>query len=884
MLSTLIVKLVAHCARYRWIAIGVAAVVAGVAGVYAASHFQITTDTEQLLPDNLAWRQHQIAYAKAFPQHQIVAVVDAPTPELTQIATGQLVERLKQQTDQFTGVAMPQGGEFMQRNALLYRPLDQVQGTARQLAGIQPVLVMLEADPSLRGVMHALSGGTVMVQRGRLPANALTQPMSMLSDAIEPILDGKFGSLSGLALLDPNAASPDQRRQFIEIDPKLDYSSLRPGYAAATAIRHDVDELKLGADLGATVRLTGRAPINDAQFSALGKATIPGFIGTVLVVLGILWLALRSPRIILAVFITLTIGFLVTTAAGLLFVGAFNLLSIAFAVLFVGIGADFAIQFSVRYRAERHDHDDIPAALEAAARKVGLPLALAAMGTAIGFFSFLPTDYRGIAELGLIAGIGMLVAFTATITVLPALLAAFNPPGEPARMGFAQLAPIDKFLERHRIGIVAGTIIAILAASPLLAWMRFDFDPVHLQNQQSRAVETYRQLSSNPQLGIDAINLIAPSTSTAGPIQQRLASVPEVAGTRTVADLVPGEQDAKRDAIRGAAVTLEPVLSRPPVAEPSDAETVTAIHQAADDVGGLARTGNSTDAAAAQRLSSLLSRLATVDAATRQRVSDAVSLPLGRDLDFLRAMLHPEQVTAASLPPDLARDWVTQDGQARIEVLPKGDTNDSAAMQRFAKAVLTVAPDAAGSPVELYQSERVVVRAFIEAGIVAIIAIAAMLWIALRRFGDVLLTLVPLLVAGAVTMELMVLLGQSLNFANVIAFPLLLGVGIAFKIYYVMAWRTGHTHLLQSTLTRAVFFSALTTATAFGSLWLSSQPGMSSMGRLMALALFCTLAAAVLFQPALMGPPRERQRDEPPAEAEGEALEARRAEERRRAA
>jgi hypothetical protein len=229
MLSTLIVKLVAHCARYRWIAIGVAAVVAGVAGVYAASHFQITTDTEQLLPDNLAWRQHQIAYAKAFPQHQIVAVVDAPTPELTQIATGQLVERLKQQTDLFTGVAMPQGGEFMQRNALLYRPLDQVQGTARQLAGIQPVLVMLEADPSLRGVMHALSGGTVMVQRGRLPANALTQPMSMLSDAIEPILDGKFGSLSGLALLDPNAASPDQRRQFIEIDPKLDYSSLRPG-------------------------------------------------------------------------------------------------------------------------------------------------------------------------------------------------------------------------------------------------------------------------------------------------------------------------------------------------------------------------------------------------------------------------------------------------------------------------------------------------------------------------------------------------------------------------------------------------------------------------------------------------------------------------------
>ena len=148
------------------------------------------------------------------------------------------------------------------------------------------------------------------------------------------------------------------------------------------------------------------------------------------------------------------------------------------------------------------------------------------------------------------------------------------------------------------------------------------------------------------------------------------------------------------------------------------------------------------------------------------------------------------------------------------------------------------------------------IRAFIEAGVLAVLTIAVMLWITLRRFGDVLLTLVPLIVAGAVTMELMVLLGEPLNFANVIALPLLLGVGVAFKIYYIMAWRAGRTNLLQSTLTRAVFFSALTTATAFGSLWLSDQPGMSSMGKLMALALLCTLAAAVLFQPALMGPPR----------------------------
>jgi uncharacterized protein len=120
------------------------------------------------------------------------------------------------------------------------------------------------------------------------------------------------------------------------------------------------------------------------------------------------------------------------------------------------------------------------------------------------------------------------------------------------------------------------------------------------------------------------------------------------------------------------------------------------------------------------------------------------------------------------------------------------------------------------------------------------------------------LTLVPLLVAGVVTLELCVLLNLPLNFANIIALPLLLGVGVAFKIYYIVAWRAGKRSLLQSSLTRAVVFSAMTTATAFGSLWLSSDPGLSSMGEMMALALACTMAAAVLFQPALMGPPREK--------------------------
>ena len=215
-------------------------------------------------------------------------------------------------------------------------------------------------------------------------------------------------------------------------------------------------------------------------------------------------------------------------------------------------------------------------------------------------------------------------------------------------------------------------------------------------------------------------------------------------------------------------------------------------------------------------------------------------------------------MTLETLPPEIADNWITKDGRAKVEVLPKGDPNDNETLRKFAAAVQAAEPDAIGGPISILESGRTMIKSFFEAGFWALGSITILLWIVLRRFGDVLLTLIPLLLAGVVTMELMVIFGMQFNFANIIALPLLLGLGVAFKIYYIMAWRAGQTDLLQSSLTRAVVFSALTTATAFGSLWLSSHPGTSSMGKLMALALVTTMCAAVLFQPLLMGRPREK--------------------------
>jgi uncharacterized protein len=563
-------------------------------------------------------------------------------------------------------------------------------------------------------------------------------------------------------------------------------------------------------------------------------------------------------KIISAVFVNLFIGLSITTAVGLMMVGSLNLLSIAFAVLFVGLGVDFGIQFSVRYRSERFKSDDLQTALEKAAEYSAIPLSLAAMATAAGFLSFLPTDYKGVSELGKIAGVGMLVAFFSSITVLPALLSLLNPPGEKEPVGYAFLAPVDHFLEKHRVIIIVGTLLIAVAGLPLLYFLRFDFNPINLRNPKVESIATFLDLRKDPNTGANAINVMTNSEADAKKIEARLAQVPEVLRVMSLDSFVPDDQPEKLKLIAQAARVLNPALNPESIdAPPSDAENVEALKGTAEMLRRTAGDAKEPGAVTSRRLADDLSKLAASSEATRNKTQAIFVSPLKIVLDQLKNSLQAQPVSLKTLPADLVNGWKAKDGLMRVEAQPRGDPNDNDTLRKFAGAVLAAEPTAIGGPVSILKSGETVVKAFIHAGLTALIVISFLLWLTLRRIADVLLTLVPLLVAGAVTMEICVLIGLPLNFANIVALPLLLGVGVAFKIYYVTAWRAGRTNLLQSSLTRAIFFSALTTATAFGSLWLSSHPGTASMGKLLALSLVTTLAAVLLFQPALMGKPRD---------------------------
>ena len=861
MLKAIVTSVVGICTRFPWPIIVLALVAAASAAVYSARHFAINTDVNKLISRELDWRQREAEFEKAFPGHfgSTLVVIDAPTAEYASRAAAELGTKLKAQPQLFHSVNDIGGSEFFARNGLLYRPTEDVASFAKGLGQAAPLVGTLVGDPSLRGLTRTLSLGLIGVQNKLTTLDALARPLSMASTTIEGVLAGRPASFSWQAMLNGQDPGPADLRRLIEVRPVLDFSALQPGQVSSKAIRQAASDLQLDKKYQARVRLTGSVPMADEEFATVQDGALENAIGTVIIVLVILWLALKSARLIVAVFINLVVGLALTAAFGLMMVGALNMISVAFAVLFVGLGVDFGIQFSVRYRAERHDVPELAPALVQAAEKIGVPLTLAAAAVAAGFLSFLPTDYRGVSELGQIAGVGMLIAYVTSITLLPALITVLNPTGEAEPIGYSALAPIDRFLQVHRVPVIVGTLAVAVLGAPLLYYLTFDFDPIHLRSPKTESISTLLALGGDPQAGSNSVNIVTASLDEAASAADKLRTLPQVLEVKTLLSFVPQDQDKKLGLIRDLNRQLGPALQKPGSSKPpTDADNIAALNGMADQLNKIAGNTTGAGADAAKRLAADAVKLAQANEETRARAQNAFIAPLETGIAQLRGFLTAQQISKDNLPAALKQLWVTPDGRARVEVAPKGDTNDTEVLRSFARAVLAVYPNATGGPISILESSRTVVRAFLEAGFYALVSIAILLWIVLRRFGDVLLTLVPLLLAGVVTLEICVLIDMPLNFANIIALPLLLGVGVAFKIYYILAWRSGRTNLLQSSLTRAVIWSALTTATAFGSLWLSQHPGTSSMGKLLALSLACTLAAAVLFQPALMGKPRSR--------------------------
>lgn len=859
MLERLVGAVVAWSERRALLLIIMSVLLTAGAGVFTARHLAMDTDTANMISPDLPWRKDLTHFNTLFPQNAglLVVMIDGKTPDAAEDAAAALFSRIETRKDLFATARRADGGAFFQKYGLLFLPTDQVQKIADAVIEAQPFIGSVTQDPSLRGLFDVLSLAMQGVMQKAGSIDRLEKPLSAIAATLSEALSGGRQSMSWQTLLLARPAEARDLRRLILTQPNRDFAALKPGAAATAFIRDSVKELGLTRDTGVTVRLTGPVALNDDEFATVAEGMGWALLISTILVLLWLFLALRSVKLILATFITLIVGLIFTFAFATIAVGKLNLISVAFAVMFIGLSIDFGIQFGVRFGQERLE-SGLKAALIQTGIAMARPLTLAAIAIAVGFAAFVPTDYRGVSELGLIATAGMAITLALNLTLLPALLTLMKPRVLSGEMAMAWGKPVDLWLIRHRRPVLAAWAIVAIAGLALSPQLAFDFHPLHLKDPKVESMAAILDLMKDPIRSPYAIEIVVPDAAAADALKEKLSELREVHAVISASSFVPKDQDAKL-AILGdlqllMGLSLEPISVR---AAPSVEEVRAALKQCAAK---LREALPSSDKA--QQLARLLDQAATADATIYPELQRMLVDGLLPRMKMLAAALTAEPVTLDTLPDEIKSQWIASNGEMRLTVMPKGDSNDSAVLANFVTAVRSVAPEATGPAVQIYESGRAVTKAFQMASITAVIAIGILLFVILRRPRDVAYVMLPLLMTALGTIIVCVVFGLKLDFANIIALPLLLGIGVAFDIYFVVNWRRGIERPLSTTTARAVLFSALTTGSSFGSLALSSHPGTARMGMLLLISLTILLVVIFAFMPVLMGkPPEEAPQD-----------------------
>ena len=827
---------------------------------YAATHLGVNNSTVDMLDARLPFRVEYDRLRTEFPltEDSMLLVVEAPTPEQALSAASELETALKANPEAVEQVFWPAGNPFLRAHGLLLRPLDDLEQMTDTLSRAQPLLSRLAADTRASVFLELLTEAetyrdTVAFDTDFLKA-ALTKSLAGSEvDARPPT------PLSWQRLLGGNTGADPVAREMLVVKPRLVEGKVNAAKPAMQAL--DAQRRALGLDEGpVTLRITGAAALKFEELeSVVSGARLTGLAALFAVTL-IMVRGLRSWRFILVALVSLMVGLALTSAFAAAAIGRVNLISVAFVVLYVGLGVNYAVHYLLRARELNNAGAGAEVAIEQAGTHLGGALMLSALTTALGFFAFTPTAFSGVAELGLIAGFAMFVTLCVTYTVTPALLHLVGMPAvEPARAALAAPDAHVGWLEfpiRYRRGVLWLALCVTAGGLWFAPQVTFDSDPLALRDPKSESVQTMQALLESRTGGYRNIQVLVDGDTPLAPIIQTLEALPEVDHVNSIDDLVVRDADAKLAAIDELNFLLGPDILD--ADWQPQADTPGALAAAAGALRDTLDPSKEVDAALAQALAALAQTLTGPDAQARVAAIEAVLLgQLKTTMTRLaEALSVTDTFTIEDLPPDVLALTRNAEGTRLLQVVPAGAVEDFRAQNRFAEAVSAVVPTATGAPIIQLAAGQAIAQAFVAAVGWALAGITLVLLIVLRSLGDTLKVLTPLLMGGILTLAFMVWTDMDFNFANVVALPLLLGVGVDNGIHLVLRWRQGALPggaVLATATARAIVLGAMITAGGFGNLALSPHQGTASMGIILAVGLALVVSATLVVLPALLG-------------------------------
>ena len=535
-------------------------------------------------------------------------------------------------------------------------------------------------------------------------------------------------------------------------------------------------------------------------------------------------------------------------------VGHLNILSISFGVILIGLGIDFGVHYVTRYMQLRGSLISSDEALTQTAGSVGPGIMTGAITTAIAFFMAGFTEFTGIAELGIIAGGGILLCCAATLIVLPAMVYLLD----VNRTNQTMPVPLDIhgwFRPLFRKPLLLLAITAAGTVGLLLGMSRLEYDHnlLNLQPEGMESVELERRLLEQSDQSVWFALSMAKNRRELLDKKERFSRLPSVERVEDIASRIPAHDGRRRPIIERIHSRLAELPERPPQLPVDQPEQVGQL------LGRMQLMIGGTPGALKTRyqleqVRDWMRRMP--EAECLRRLSDYqhhVAGDLLSRLHLLRDVSDPEPPRLSDLPESLVTRFVGADGRHLLKIYSKGDIWDMRAMEQFVAEVRSVDPLATGNPLQTYEASRQMKASYEQAAWYALAAILIVLYLDLRSLRHTLAAMLPLGLGMLQLFGILGLLDIPLNPANMIVLPLILGIGIDDGVHVIHDFRRqrGRYQMSPSTAS-AVLITSLTTMVGFGSLMIASHRGLQSLGRVLTIGVSCCLFTSLVMLPAVL--------------------------------
>ncbi|MBC7962189.1 MAG: MMPL family transporter [Steroidobacteraceae bacterium] len=853
--------------------------------IYTKNNMEFLTGRDDLMPRNAAFQVDYRAYRAEFgDQEEIVAVIESDDAGKSTLAADALHARLNKDSGLFREVFYPGGLPFFRKNGLLFMPLEEIKALRHTLTMATPVLKDLASAPSVQTLFTSLTAQIDDYLKTGDPGGlqSLTFMLTTLDKGFKAF-DGKSSGLSMDSFIKgsgdgkPSMLESAGKQQVITMLPVKQEGSFVASEKSIKAARAALDEvLKRPEFKGVRGGLTG-VPVLEYEEMATSQRDIE--IATVLsltLTVILLLFAFRGLLNVMAAMVSLIVGICLSFGFATLAVGHLNILSMVFAIMLIGLGIEYGIQVVLRYQEELQNGADGMSSIETGLACNLRSITMAAATVALAFATFAFTDFKGIAELGIIAAGGVFICVITTFTVLPAVLILLERfrknPLPPATLVQGERKvdllerPFFRAIFAKPRAVVATTLFLSLACIYPVMTMRFDYNLMNLQANGLQSVEyAYKLMRSKENSGYFAV-VTARDKAEARSLTEQLEKLPAVDHVVSLLTFVPDQQTEKLAELASLKQTLAVVVPVP-YEENLQVMALPAIFESFRE--RVAKLESVLAAKNAPEAKPVKAFLKTLDAFfnTLEKEKDKNALGMLRDfqggmfaelpdkLKMMKENLDAAAVVESDIPPQLMQRFVGKNGKLLLQVAAKKEIFEREPLQEFVTQVKGLVPNATGEPVMVFESLTVLRDAYLKAFIYAFVGIAAILLINFKSFRYALLGTLPLAAGLLMMIGGMRLMGISFNSANIIVLPLILGVGIDSAIYIINRYRQG-SETPGQVVTRSagigVFLNALTILFSFGALTVAHHQGVFSIGVVMSLGMVASVAVFLVFLPALL--------------------------------